>query len=568
MRMTAEEREQSPINGKGIDSTESSGSSRIVARNEENPFENRTDVNLIPKHNSNRAFRASEGMLILMILLGLCFFFGHVLHRSGFTYLHETGLSIITGIITGTLIRYMYTPVQLDNMIAFQQDIFFLILLPPIIFESGYNMKRKMFFKNIGSLLAFALVGTVISTVVIAMILIIAEAAGAGMGLKPLDTLIFGSLISATDPVSVLAIFKAMEADQNLFANVFGESVLNDAVAIVLYETCVTFVSVDVNAHTIFIAIGFFVLIFFGSFIIGVLFALGCSKLLKHIAFWHSPTMETCMQILFAYESYLLADAMGLSGIVSILFCGIAMAQYTIPNLSIESKELTTRLWGVWAMMTETFVFLYLGLAVFSFGHEHNIGFMLVGLFSIFPARAANVFPISAVVNRTRTVNKIPWNHQIMIWFSGLRGAIAMALSLDVPTKAQPKTFTTTLFIVIVTVFLMGGLTASMLRWLGIDMGPDAGASGENEPDVFLKRFDYGNFFQNFDRKYMKPFFTRPSPPGHTTYGHVDTKEAVHVDHVELNNLEEGEETNTKSIPTVQLDEDNSEGSSLTANGH
>ncbi len=178
------------------------------------------------------------------------------------------------------------------------------------------------------------------------------------------------------------------------------------------------------------------------------------------------------------------------------------MAQYTIPNLSAESKDLTTKIWSVWALLTETFVFLYLGLAVFSFGHEYNIAFMLVGLFSIFPARAANVFPICAVVNKTRSVNKIPWNHQLMIWFSGLRGAIALALSLDVPTESQPKIFTTTLFIVMVTVFCMGGLTASMLKWLKIDMGPDAGAvTGETEPDILFKKFDYGVFWSDLDKK-------------------------------------------------------------------
>jgi len=278
------------------------------------------------------------------------------------------------------------------------------------------------------------------------------------------------------------------------------------------------------------VLLGFFFLIFFGSFLIGVITALLCALCFKHIAFYHSPVVETSIQILWAYMSYLLADSMGLSGIVAILFSGIVMAQYTIPNLSPESKEFTAKIWGAWALITETFVFLYLGLAVFSFAHEYNLAFMLVGLLSIFPARAANVFPISFIVNKTRRVNNIPWNHQVMIWFSGLRGAIAMALSLDVPTPSQPRIFTTTLFIVMVTVFMMGGLTASMLRWLKIDMGPTAGEShGEQEPDIFMNKFDYGVWFKNFESKWIKPIFIRKAMIEHD-YGHVAHAGATKTD--------------------------------------
>ena len=124
----------------------------------------------------------------------------------------------------------------MDQKSTFDPEIFFNVLLPPIIFHAGYSMKKRFFFRNIGSILAFAFLGTAVSTFVIG---------GVMLGVTQiythdhysftfLDSLHFGALISATDPVTVLAIFNDLHVDVNLYALVFGESVLNDAVAIVM----------------------------------------------------------------------------------------------------------------------------------------------------------------------------------------------------------------------------------------------------------------------------------------------------------------------------------------------
>jgi len=188
-----------------------------------------------------------------------------------------------------------------------------------------------------------------------------------------------------------------------------------------------------------------------------------------------------------------------------------------------SQKKTTTDFWATVASLTETFVFLYLGLAIFSFGHEYNTSLIFISLVSIFIARAANIFPIAWLVNYFRVKNKIPKNQQIMLWFAGLRGAIAMALSLDVPIDAtRPVIFTTTLVIVLFTVLLMGGSTPTILAKLQIPMGGHGGEApgGEDPAEVAARPEDK---FSSFDRLYLKPFFTRvrhEAVHGHEAFNH------------------------------------------------
>merc|ERR1719422_2821053 len=122
---------------------------------------------------------------------------------------------------------------------AFSPTMFFLILLPPIIFESGYNLNKGNFFQNIGSILVFAIVGTAISALVVGGGIYLLGVAKLVYPLDFVQSFAFGSLISAVDPVATLAIFQALDVDPVLNMLVFGESILNDAVAIVLTTTIV-----------------------------------------------------------------------------------------------------------------------------------------------------------------------------------------------------------------------------------------------------------------------------------------------------------------------------------------
>ena len=179
----------------------------------------------------------SSEILCMVFLLMLAVTSGHFLRKSGHKYLQEAGLTTMIGIITGLFLTHLSITETVGHISDHFTTLFMILLLPPIIFESGYNMQTKPFFKNIGSVLSYSFVGTFIAIIFSSMFFYISGSWGLSYPFTMKESLIFGSLISVTDPVSVLAIFKEMDADVNLYAIVFGESIFNDAIGIVSYQT-------------------------------------------------------------------------------------------------------------------------------------------------------------------------------------------------------------------------------------------------------------------------------------------------------------------------------------------
>lgn len=163
--------------------------------------------------------------------------------------------------------------------VTFDPEVFFNILLPPIIFHAGYSLKKRHFFRNLGSILAYAFLGTAVSCFIIGNLMygvvkLMKIVGQLSDKFYYTDCLFFGAIISATDPVTVLAIFNELHADVDLYALLFGESVLNDAVAIVLSSSIVAYQPAGLNTHTFdaaafFKSVGIFLGIFSGSFTMG-----------------------------------------------------------------------------------------------------------------------------------------------------------------------------------------------------------------------------------------------------------------------------------------------------------
>ena len=149
-------------------------------------------------------------------------------------------MTTIIGMVCGLLLRVLGFTTLMKKISTHFSNLFMILLLPPIIFESGYNMNKKSFFRNIGSVLMFSFVGTFVAIFSSSAMFYFfgqwfPDSVAPAFSLR--ESFAFGSLISATDPVSVLAIFKELNADPNLYAIVFGESIFNDAIGIVMYET-------------------------------------------------------------------------------------------------------------------------------------------------------------------------------------------------------------------------------------------------------------------------------------------------------------------------------------------
>lgn len=489
---------------------------------------------------------SSMSIFFVLCVIALGILLIHMMLQTKFQYLPESIVVVFLGALIGLILNNssMRHIANWEREEVFSPTAFFLVLLPPIIFESGYNLHKGNFFQNIGSILVFAIIGTTISALVIGSGVYLLGLAEVAYRLNFVESFAFGSLISAVDPVATVAIFHALDVDPILNMLVFGESILNDAISIVLTTTVMPMVSgsgAEGNGESIISALNTFCLMFFASAGIGVLFALMSALLLKHIDLRKHPSLEFGLMLVFTYAPYVLAEGIHLSGIMAILFCGIVMSHYTHFNLSTVTQITMQQTMRTLAFIAETCVFAYLGLAIFSFKHRCELSFVIWTIILCLLGRAANIFPLAYVCNLFRE-HKITPKMSFILWFSGLRGAISYALSLHMQfssEEARHVVITTTLIIVLFTTLFFGGSTMPLMKYLAggkktrrrpsrlggrkrsgktlslsktrewgqaIDSEHLSELTEEEEVSFTQSKL---NGFARLDRKYFTPFFTR-----------------------------------------------------------
>ena len=454
---------------------------------------------------------SSWALFILLFLLCAALWSSYFLQQRRIKAIHETVLSIFYGMVVGLVIR-MSPGHYIQDSVKFNSSYFFNILLPPIILNSGYELHQANFFSNLGSILTFAIPGTFISSLVVGIILYIWTSLGLdGIKLEFVDALAVGATLSATDPVTILSIFNAYKVDPKLYTIIFGESLLNDAISIVMFETCQKFHGHPVHFSSFFEGIGLFLITFTISTMIGILIGILVALILKHSHIRRYPQIETCMVLLFAYESYFFSNGAHMSGIVSLLFCGITLKHYAFFNMSRRTQIATKYIFQLLAQLSENFIFIYLGLSLFT---EVELVFkpllVIVTFFSICVARWSAVFPLSRFLNffyRARfekftnrnslnggissqaLPDEISHKYQMMIFWAGLRGAVGVALAMGIQGEAKWTLLATVLVVVVLTVILFGGTTASMLEILGIKIGcVDETNDSDDEFDIEAPR--------------------------------------------------------------------------------
>ncbi|XP_049976128.1 sodium/hydrogen exchanger 8 [Alexandromys fortis] len=434
------------------------------------------------------------------------------------------------------------------------------------------------FFQNIGSITLFAVFGTAISAFVVGGGIYFLGQADVIFKLNMTDSFAFGSLISAVDPVATIAIFNALHVDPVLNMLVFGESILNDAVSIVLTNTAEGLTRKhmsDVSGWQTFSqALGYFLKMFFGSAALGTLTGLISALVLKHIDLRRTPSLEFGMMIIFAYLPYGLAEGISLSGIMAILFSGIVMSHYTHHNLSPVTQILMQQTLRTVAFLCETCVFAFLGLSIFSFPHKFEISFVIWCIVLVLFGRAVNIFPLSYLLNFFRD-HKITPKMMFIMWFSGLRGAIPYALSLHLglePMEKRQLIGTTTIVIVLFTILLLGGSTMPLIRLVDIE---DARARRRNKKDVNLSKTEkMGNAIESehlselteeeyeahyirqqdlkgfmwLDAKYLNPFFTRRLTQEDLHHGRIQMKSLTNKWYEEVRQGPSGSEDDEQEL--------------------
>uniref|UniRef100_A0A8C1G3Q0 Sodium/hydrogen exchanger n=1 Tax=Cyprinus carpio TaxID=7962 RepID=A0A8C1G3Q0_CYPCA len=382
----------------------------------------------------------------------------------------ESGLLIILGFILGGII-WGADKAQTFKLIPTN---FFYYLLPQIILDASYCMPNKLFFSNLGAILIHAIIGTCWNAATVGTALWACYEGGAmgTLNIGPLQFLLFGALISAVDPVAVIAVFEEVHVNEVLYILVFGESLLNDGVTVVLYNVFDAFVSLGglkINAAEIVKGIvSFFVVAFGGSFL-GVVFAILISMLTRVTK--NVQVIEAGFIVVLGYLSYLTAEMLSLSAILSITFCGVCCQKYI--NANMDEKSVTTLRYTLKVMAngSETMIFVFLGVSAIDKNiWVWNTGFILLTIFFVVVFRFIGVFFLNWVLNQSRLI-PIDITDQFVMAYGGLRGAVAYGLAALLDEKKIPEKnlmLGTTLIVVYFTVILQGITMKPLVQWLKV----------------------------------------------------------------------------------------------------
>jgi CPA1 family monovalent cation:H+ antiporter len=337
-------------------------------------------------------------------------------------------------------------------------EIILTLFLPALLFEGSLKIGLRQLTKNLVPILVLANVGVLIAT------LSTGYAVHWGVGIPLMVALLFGAIISATDPIAVLAVFKDMNAPKRLSLLVEGESLLNDGTAVVLFQ--ILLAGILTGNFSIAAGIGQFLQAVLGGGAVGFLLGYVASKITKRI---DEPHIEITLTTILAYSSYLLAQHMHLSGVIATVVAGI-----TVGNVGARTG-MTARtrlaLWSFWeyvSFVINSLVFLLIGLEVRIGALAHAWRATLLAIVAVLLGRTLAVYALTPLSNVFAEKISLRWQH-VIAW-GGLHGslslALALSLGLDFPYRSEILALT---FGVVAFSIIVQGLTVKpLLGSLGI----------------------------------------------------------------------------------------------------
>ncbi|XP_063844818.1 Na(+)/H(+) exchanger protein 2-like isoform X2 [Scylla paramamosain] len=473
----------------------------------------------------------------------------------------ESCMLIILGVVIGVLLIYT----QAATVSPLTADVFFLYLLPPIILDAGYFMPNRLFFDNLFTILVFAVVGTIWNALTIGITMYAISLTGLfGLDIPMLHMFLFSSLISAVDPVAVLAVFEEIQVEEVLYILVFGESLLNDGVTVVLYHLFEGFSELgEDNIMAVDIASG--VASFLTAFV---------TRLTREVR-----VIEPIFVFVMSYLAYLNAEIFHLSGILSITFCGITMKNYVEQNISTKSHTTIKYAMKMLASSSETIIFMFLGVSTIQSTHDWNTWFVILTILFCSIYRILGVLIFSVVCNRFR-VKKIGFVDKFVMCYGGLRGAVAFALVITINPAhipLQPMFLTATIAMVYFTVFVQGITIKPLVQLLGVKKSEKRQLTmnerlHERVMDYIMSGFEdvlgkqghllLRNKFKRFNNKYLTPFLVRDKnviePKLLETYSNIKMHEALEQMHNSYNSPQNIESfsnllRNAATHPHVQM---------------
>ncbi|XP_033236452.1 sodium/hydrogen exchanger 3 isoform X15 [Drosophila pseudoobscura] len=482
----------------------------------------------------------------------------------------ESCLLIVVGVVIGVVL-YFCTDVAVSPLTP---NTFFFYMLPPIILDAGYFMPNRLFFDNLGTILLMAVVGTIFNIATIGGALYACGLTGIyGESQTPglMDIFLFTSLISAVDPVAVLAVFEEIHVNEILYIVVFGESLLNDAVTVVMYHMMEGYTTIgldNVIPQDIFSGCGSFFIVALGGTAIGVIWGFLTGLVTRFTD--HVRVIEPIFIFVMAYLAYLNAEIFHMSGILAITFCGITMKNYVESNISQKSHTTVKYALKMLSSSAETIIFMFLGVATVNNMHVWNTWFVVLTIAFCSVFRVLGVILLTAIANRFR-LHKLSRVDQFVMSYGGLRGAVAFALVLLVDenvVKQKNMFVTTTIAVIYFTVFLQGITIKPLVSILNVKRANKRKPTmNERIHERFMDHLmagiedivgKTGNYnvrdkFKRFDNRFIRPLIIRDlkgaEPKIIETYSKLTMRDAMEV--MRRNPSTIGQMTGTESMSAL-----------------
>jgi CPA1 family monovalent cation:H+ antiporter len=380
-------------------------------------------------------------------------------------------------VVVGLILSLVPTPITID----LSSELILTLLVPPLIFEATLNLKWEILRKNLAIILLLAMVGTLLGTFIVGAIVIIA-----GQTLFPelnvgiAAALAFGALISATDPVAVISLFRDLGVSKRLSVLVEGESLFNDGVAIVLFNLAlvvgIAAASGEEEVFTLSSAVFEFVRVFFGGLAVGAILGyLVSTVILKNV---DDHLIETATTVALAFGSFIVAEQLHVSGVLAVVAAGIFVGNIGFRNTSPTTKITLENFWEFAAFVVNSMVFLLIGLAADFTQLQPNLSLIVVAILAVLLSRAIVIYSLTWIHGRFDRLRQVPVPYRHVMYWGGLRGAISLALALsltgsvfaeEVVTELQLMTFGVVLF----TLLVQGTTLTPLVQRLGLSVAPE-----------------------------------------------------------------------------------------------
>ncbi|HUA15146.1 MAG TPA: cation:proton antiporter [Verrucomicrobiae bacterium] len=373
-------------------------------------------------------------------------------------------VALVLGGLTLSLVHLPHLsplePSQRPNWLT--PDIILILFLPGLVFEGGLKLNVRDLIHDAVPLLLLANVGVLLAAVVTGCLVHWAT------GLPLLVALLFGAIISATDPISVLAIFREMRADARLSVIVEAESLFNDGTAAALFQ--ILLAGIVAGHLDILPGAGDFVVAVGGGAALGFFLGYAASKITQWL---DDPEVEITLTTIAAYGSYLLAYRLHLSGILATAAAGLMVGNLgSRRGMSERTRAALVSFWEYLSFVMNSLIFLLIGLEVHIDALARSWRPILFAILAVVIGRAISVYLLIPASNQL--AERIPARWQNVIVWGGLRGALALALalSLDPSFPDRSEVLDITYGVVIFSILIQGMTLKPLLRILGLANGP------------------------------------------------------------------------------------------------